>query len=187
MRNTNAYGITGKKNGKMKKAIAAICAALTITVCAAGAASAAPAQATNQSYNVHVDSGYLALRNGKAYDYNNEIGKLYNTDTVVVLDSSDPTYSYVYAPRLNAYGYVIKNYIYKNVTPEPAPGSYSTVKVASGYLALRSGKAYDYRNEIGKLYTGDSVQVINKESGDYWYVYAPKLGAYGYVNKNYLV
>ena len=29
-----------------------------------------------------------------------------------------------------------------------------TVTVASGYLALRNAKAYDEKNEIGKLYAG---------------------------------
>ena len=34
-----------------------------------------------------------------------------------------------------------------------------TVTVASGYLALRNAKAYDSSNEIGELYTGDTVEV----------------------------
>ena len=34
-----------------------------------------------------------------------------------------------------------------------------TVRVETGYLALRTAQAYDYRNEIGKLYTGDTVEV----------------------------
>ena len=61
-----------------------------------------------------------------------------------------------------------------------------TVGVASGYLALRTAKAYDAGNEIGKLYTGDTVQVIDSSDYQYWYVYAPSLGKSGYVNKDYL-
>ena len=34
----------------------------------------------------------LALRNAKAYDSSNEIGKLNNGETVQVIDSSDPSY-----------------------------------------------------------------------------------------------
>ena len=61
-----------------------------------------------------------------------------------------------------------------------------TVHVSKGYLALRSAKAYDSRNEIGKLYTGDTVEVKDSSDSQYWYVYAPSLGKYGYVNKDYL-
>ena len=61
-----------------------------------------------------------------------------------------------------------------------------TVRVETGYLALRTAQAYDYRNEIGKLYTGDTVEIIDTSDPTYWYVYAPKLNNYGYVNKDYL-
>ena len=61
-----------------------------------------------------------------------------------------------------------------------------TVKVAKGYLALRSAKAYDSRNEIGQLHTGDTVQVTDSSDATYWYVYAPSLEKSGYVNRNYL-
>ncbi|MBQ6321743.1 MAG: SH3 domain-containing protein, partial [Lachnospiraceae bacterium] len=61
-----------------------------------------------------------------------------------------------------------------------------TVRVSDGYLALRSGKAYDYSNEIGKLWTGDTVEVWDSSDSKYWYVYASHLGKSGYVNKNYL-
>ena len=54
-----------------------------------------------------------------------------------------------------------------------------TVRVETGYLALRTAQAYDYRNEIGKLYTGDTVEVEEYGSGDYWYVYSAKLNRYG--------
>ena len=61
------------------------------------------------------------------------------------------------------------------------------VKVESGYLALRNDTAYDYRNEIGKLYTGDMVDVYFQGTGDYWFVYSSKLDKSGFVNKNYLI
>lgn len=135
---------------------------------------------------VHVDSGYLALRNGKAYDYANEIGKMYTGETVYVVDMSDPTYWTVYSPKLGLTGYTNQNYLY------PAGGSYVSynemfVHVDSGYLALRTAKAYDAANEIGKLYTGESVYVEDASDSQYWWVYAPTLGKEGYVNKDYLV
>ena len=136
-------------------------------------------------YTVSVSSGYLALRNAKAYDDKNEIGQLYNGDTVQVQDTSDSTYWYVYAPKLNKSGYVNKNYLAGGTGSAPA-AIYKTVSVSKGYLALRTAKAYDENNEIGELYTGDTVQIQDTNDSTYWYVYAPKLGKYGYVDKNYL-
>lgn len=135
---------------------------------------------------VHVDSGYLALRTARAYDSRNEIGKLYTGDTVEIIDASYADYWYVYAPTLGRSGYVNKDYL--NVV---STGTYyyydtMTVKVQSGYLALRTARAYDSKNEIGKLYTGDPVQVLDTAYSDYWYVYAPTLNLSGYVNKDYL-
>ena len=135
---------------------------------------------------VSVSKGYLALRSAKAYDSSNEIGQLYTGDTVTVSDNSDPQYWYVYSPKLNKYGYVNKDYLsggtatYSNTYPT------KTVSVATGYLALRSAKAYDTSNEIGELYSGETVQVIDSGDAQYWYVYSTKLGKYGYVNKDYL-
>ena len=67
-------------------------------------------------------------------------------------------------------------------------GTWKTVHVDSGYLALRNAQAFDYNNEIGKLYNGDVVYVdsSNLTNGTYWWVYAPSLGKSGYVNRNYL-
>lgn len=133
------------------------------------------------SRTVKVDSGYLALRNAKAYDEKNEVGELYTGDTVYIANTSDATYWLVYAPSLKKGGYVNKKYLEK-VTY----GESRTVKVDKGYLALRNAKAYDEKNEIGELYTGDTVQLIDTSDSDYWYVYSPKHGKNGYVNKDYL-
>ena len=143
----------------------------------------APAAAA--SYTVSVQSGYLALRNAKAYDSRNEIGQLYSGDTVQVQDSSDGTYWYVYSPKLGKSGYVNRNYLVGAGASAPAAVT-KTVSVQKGYLALRNAKAYDTRNEIGQLYSGDTVQVQDSSDGTYWYVYSPKLGKSGYVNKDYL-
>ena len=73
------------------------------------------------------------------------------------------------------------------IKAEAAAGDTYTVKVDSGYLALRTAKAFDYNNEIGKLYTGEVVQAVDVSDSQYWWVYAPGLGKYGYVNRDYLV
>ena len=137
------------------------------------------------SYTVSVSSGYLALRSAKAYDEKNEIGSLYSGDTVQVQDTSDSTYWYVYAPKLNKSGYVNRNYLVGAGSSTPSVVT-KTVSVKSGYLALRSAKAYDDSNEIGRLNSGDTVQVQDTSDSTYWYVYAPRLNKSGYVNKDYL-
>lgn len=133
-------------------------------------------------WTVKVDKGYLALRNKPAYNDSNEIGQLNTGDTVQVKDTSDSNYWYVYVPQLDKTGYVDKNYItgVSDTTP------FMTVRVDNGYLALRSRKAFDRDNEIAQLNTGDKVEIIEKKDSTYWYVYVPKLGKEGYVDKNYL-
>ncbi|MDO5337907.1 MAG: SH3 domain-containing protein [Eubacteriales bacterium] len=143
-------------------------------------------QASENTYRVSVDKGYLALRTAKSFDRANEIGELYTGDIVEVSDYSDSTYWYVYSSKYGKYGYVNKNYLIAENT-SASSGSAWTVSVDKGYLALRSAKAYDASNEIGELYTGDTVEVNDSSDSTYWYVYSPKYGKYGYVNKNYLV
>ena len=135
-------------------------------------------------WTVDVSNGYLALRTEKAFDSSNEIGRLYSGDPVETVDTSDSTYWYVYAPTLGKYGYVNRNYIYLNTDNAKET---RIVSVDSGYLALRTAKAYDSSNEIGKLYTGDTVQLLNTKDATYWYVYSPKYDKTGFVNKNYLI
>ena len=126
------------------------------------------------------DMNTYSVRNAKAYNDANEIGKMYSGDTVDVMNASDSTYWYVYSPKLDKYGYTNCNYL--------ANSAYEcNVRVQSGYLALRTEKAFKSSNEIGKLYTGDTVQVADSSDRSYWLVYAPGLGKGGYVNKDYLV
>ncbi len=70
-----------------------------------------------------------------------------------------------------------------------APSSYVLyyAKVQTGYLAIRKAKAFDSSNELGRMYTGDEVYVIDTSTGKYWYCYSPILGILGYVNSDYLV
>ena len=148
-------------------------------------AFAAPIGST---YTVKVDTGYLALRTAPAYDYSNEIGKLYTGDKVSVQEKGG-TYWWVYSPKYDRSGYVNSNYLKSGSSSSSSSSSSSygdyKVKVATGYLALRTAPAYDYSNEIGKLYTGDTVTVKEK-GGTYWWVYSSKYGREGYVNSNYL-
>lgn len=147
----------------------------------------APAAITNYYMYVTGVDYYLALRSEKAYSASNEIGKLYNGEAVQVLNDTTGTYWYVYAPSLGMYGYVNSDYLFfSTYTPPSYSSSYWTVTGVTYYLALRSEPRYDWTNEIGKLYNGESVEVIDTSLGDYWYVYAPTLGMYGYVNYDYL-
>ena len=136
------------------------------------------ATASNDSWTVKVKKGYLALRSTAAYNDSNEIGRLNTGDVVLVKDSSDSTYWYVYAPGLDKSGYVDNRYIYNS--------GLWTVKVETGYLALRNKAAYNESNEIGQLNTGDTVQVKDTSNDQYWYVYVPQLDKTGYVDRNYL-
>lgn len=68
-----------------------------------------------------------------------------------------------------------------------ASGDTYKVVVETGYLALRNAKGYDYNNEIGELYTGEFVDVVDRSDDTYWWVYSSKYDEYGYVNRNYLV
>ena len=138
---------------------------------------------------VRVEKNYLALRNAKAFDSANEIGKLYTGEVVNVIDSSDSTYWWVYSSKLGKEGYVNKNYLFdENVATTSSYTSYpaKTVYVEKNYLALRSAKAYDDANEIGRMYPGETVYVMDSSDDTYWTVYSPTLGKTGYTNKNYL-
>ena len=94
--------------------------------------------AAGETYQVSVQKGYLALRTAKSYNSSNEIGELYSGDTVQVQDYSDPTYWYVYSPKLNRSGYVNKDYLFPVNNTTSASW---TVSVNKGYLALRNAKA----------------------------------------------
>ena len=132
-------------------------------------------------WTVSVATGYLALRNAPDYDASNEIGELYTGDVVQLLETSDPKYWYVYSPKYDKNGFVNKDYLVGGST-----FATKSVSVSKGYLALRSAMSYDESNEIGELYTGDTVVVIDSSNSQYWYVYSTGLMMYGYVNKDYL-
>jgi len=67
-------------------------------------------------------------------------------------------------------------------------GAWKTVKVDSGYLALRRDTAYEQSNVIGQLYTGDQVEIQGSgAAGSYVFVYSPKYGCNGWVNAGFLI
>ena len=184
-----------KKSLAKRAAAAVLCALMCVGILAAAPEKAAACD-TPVGYEVYyasVDSGYLALRNAKAFDYTNEIGAIYNGQAVYVTEKSWETYWYVYVPSLDKWGYTNSKYLRKGETVNHSAYSSNTsscntytVKVQSGYLALRTAMAYDNSNEIGALYTGEIVEFCSVGDSTYWYVYAPSLGKWGYVNKNYL-
>ena len=65
-------------------------------------------------------------------------------------------------------------------------GETKTVVVTDGYLALRNAASYDAANEIGKLYTGDTVRIQGDFSGSYALVYSAKYNTVGWVNAGFL-
>lgn len=154
--------------------------------------AAAPGTHLGQYY-ASVQTGYLALRNAKAFDSANEIGKINNGDYVWAIDTSE-TYWYVYSPSLGMYGYTNSSYLAASPpapsrSQSPSARSYLGVyyaNVSSGYLALRNDTAFDSSNEIGKIANGAEVDVISMPAGKYWYVYVPSLNQEGYVNSEYL-
>lgn len=76
-------------------------------------------------------------------------------------------------------------------TPDPTPTPPKVYKVyyVSGvddFLGLRNGKNYNSSIELAKMYEGEKIYVVDSSTGTFWYVYSPRLGMYGYSNKNYL-
>lgn len=147
--------------------------------------------ASTTYYTVAGTTNYLALRSQPGYDAGNEIGKLYNGESVEYINCGNGSYWFVYSAKLCTSGYVNRRYLAASggsCTYDPAPSGYARICRVVGttnYLALRSAPTYDGRNEIGRLYNGDTVEVQSC-SGTYWYVYSSKLGMSGYVNSRYL-
>lgn len=127
---------------------------------------------------------YLALRTEKAYDNENEIGKLSNGESVELI-KEDGLYWYVYASSLGMYGYVNSDYLSKTRPATTSSDTYYVTDVTY-YLALRTACAYDEANEIGKIYNDEAVVYVRNGTNGYWYVYVPSLDQYGYVNSKYL-
>ena len=156
------------------------CGKFTATVHASGSYS--------KCYRVSGTENYLALRTKPAYEKKNEIGKLYNGDTVWLLDFGEGNYWYVSTAIGD--GYVNKNYLVPvSNSSDASSDSWNTLRVAGtkNYLALRSARSSDSSNEIGKLHNNDTAILVRFDESQYWLIYAPSVGKFGYVNKDYLV
>lgn len=138
------------------------------------------------------------------------VGLLARGDEVTVLSSADHEMVYISAPAMKAFGYVPESKLSKERPKEseketdkqadqviekkyfiqqgsaPAKDSVYYASVQTGYLALRTAQAFDASNEIGQIQNGEEVIVVDSSTGTYWWVYAPTLDKYGYVNSNYL-
>ena len=66
----------------------------------------------------------------------------------------------------------------EKLAAKETPADTDTMIVAEGNVLKKS--------TIAQLNNGDTVEVIEKKDSTYWYVYVPKLGKEGYVDKNYL-
>ena len=125
----------------------------------------------------------LDLQNGwNLIRYNGVTGYIHggNLADSYTVKPAQPTYSTTQAYFDNNWTGAAQN------MSNTSNGAWKTVYVTSNYLALRTAPSYDAANEIGKLYTGDKVQVVGGTSGSYVQVYSPKYGCTGWVNAGFL-
>ena len=93
----------------------------------------------------------------------------------------------MYIPaKLNKSGYVNRNYLVGGGCKHRRKQLYGQCKPRDILLFVQPRHTM-ISNEIGELYSGDTVQVQDSSDSTYWYVYSPKLNKSGYVNRNYLV
>lgn len=93
-------------------------------------------------------------------------------------------YGYVDPSMLTQEELATEVIIGKGPAPTTDTETYHVYDVTN-YLALRSKPEYDSENELGAMYQGQTVSVLEKE-GKFWYVYSPDLEMYGYTNSDYL-
>ena len=135
-------------------------------------------------------SDFLALRTGPDSDAA-LIAKLAPNAQVTIIGTVGDWVK-VYAPSVDSDGYVYGAYLSKSKqasSSKPASTAvYKTVRGTKHYLALRTDTCYDERNEIAKLYNGETVKVLNSNvnGSGYAKVYAPSVDKTGYVNAEYL-
>ena len=75
---------------------------------------------TNTRVVANIPDGYLAVRTATSFQYENEIGRLYNGDVVQItgpyvpgtgINGTPATYVMIYSPRLGISGYVNAAYL----------------------------------------------------------------------------
>jgi len=146
----------------------------------------------------------------KNYD-NVNIKEMKTNDAVFLISKNSGDYWYIYHKGSKMFGYVLRNALSEkkikdkksetNSAPVPVytgpytgysdtpPKEYETYYVygVKQYLAIRSDMDYNSYNELSRAYYGETIFVINKNTGNkYWYCYAPSSRYYGYADSGYL-
>ena len=127
-------------------------------------------------------SGSLNVRKGPGTSYA-VAGKLRNGDKVTVTGSADGWYAISYE---GGTGYVSSAYIVKSddgaATSTPDAGERTEGYVIASALNVRSGPGTNY-NILGKLYSGELVEILGSTGG--WYKISYN-GGTGYVSAEYV-
>ena len=127
-------------------------------------------------------SGSLNVRKGPGTTYA-VVGKLRNGDKVTVTGSTDGWYAISYD---GGTGYVSSAYITKSdgseTTSTPGGDEDAEGYVIASALNVRSGPGTNY-NILGKLYSGDLVEILGSSNGWYKIVYD---SGEGYVSAEYV-
>ena len=127
-------------------------------------------------------SGSLNVRKGPGTTYA-VVGKLHNGDKVTVTGSTDGWYAISYD---GGTGYVSSAYITKSdgseTTSTPGGDEDAEGYVIASALNVRSGPGTNY-NILGKLYSGDLVEILGSSNGWYKIVYD---SGEGYVSAEYV-
>ena len=129
----------------------------------------------------------LDTQNGwNLINYNGVTGYIHGGN---LADSYAPKQNVNYAPSQSSYStqsYYDNGFAQQANAVANSGNAVHTVYV-DGYLALRSAPEFDPSNEIGRLYTGDTVELISTmNTGSYIEVFCPKYGVYGYVNGGFV-
>ena len=176
-----------KANIIAKVVIALIALAMLIPV---GRKVCHAATTNNTTYVVNVKDGYLALRTKPSDSGKYEFGQLYKGEKVEVIKKATNNYWIVYSYKYNKRGYVNRNYLIPVRTTNNAnqnAQNIKTVRVSSGFLALRNKMSNADSSIIQKLFNGAKVLVLRRQNATFWYVRDLASGKYGFVNRNYLV
>ena len=123
---------------------------------------------------------FLSLRS-QPTSSSTEIRRLSN-GTKVIIQSSGSSWSYVYVPSTDEYGYVYNDYL-TSTNPDRYAGTAYYADV-SDFLSLRS-QPTSSSTEITRMDPGTEVRVLSY-SGNWAYVYVPSADSYGYAYSGYL-
>ncbi len=147
-----------------------------------GSETSAPTEKPESFTGVVKVSGSLNVRKGPGTTYA-VVGKLRNGDKVTVTGSTDGWYA---ISNDGGTGYVSSAYITKSdgseTTSTPGGDEDAEGYVIASALNVRSGPGTNY-NILGKLYSGDLVEILGSSNGWYKIVYD---SGEGYVSAEYV-